>query len=217
MSRPGSRRRALGFAVLAALSALGSIAIAARYSGGVADGYGEVRPVVVVERDLRAGLALDRRSVRASLGVREVPERFVPPDALSHVTEALGERPGAVIPAGSYLLGSQFALAGQREEHRRELPAGVHPIEVAVASAAPLAGQGAAARVDVVAADEPGATVNPRVRVLARRVPLIAIRRMADGGGGERRWQATLGLNRAQTLTVIEAENFARQIRLIPR
>ena len=93
MSRPGSRRRALGFGLLAALSALGSIAIAERYSGGLADRYGGMRPVVVVQRDLRAGLALDRRSVRASLGVSEVPERFVPPDALSHVSEALGERP----------------------------------------------------------------------------------------------------------------------------
>lgn len=216
MSRPGSRRRALGFGLLAALSALGSIAIAERYSGGLADRYGGMRPVVVVQRDLRAGLALDRRSVRASLGVSEVPERFVPPDALSHVSEALGERPQAVIPAGSYLLGSQFALADPVRNRRRRLPGGVHPIEVAVASAAPLADGGPSARVDVVAADEPGAIVNPRVRVLARRVPLLAIRRMADGGG-ERRWQATLGLDRAQTLTVIEAENFARQIRLIPR
>jgi Flp pilus assembly protein CpaB len=216
VSRPGSRRRALGFAVLAAFSALGSIAIAARYGRGVADGYGEMRPVVVVERDLRAGPALDRRSVRASLGVREVPERFVPPDALSHVSEALGERPQAVIPAGSYLLGSHFRLADRREEHRRKLSGGVHPIEVTVASAAPLAGHAGVARVDVVAADEPGVIVNPRVRVLAKRVPLLAIRRMASGGG-ERRWRATLGLDRAQTLTVIEAENFARQIRLLPR
>jgi Flp pilus assembly protein CpaB len=216
VSRPGSRRRALGFALLAALSALGSIAVATRYSGVVADRYGEVRPVVVVERDLRAGLALDRRSARASLGISEVPERFVPPDALSHISEALGQRPQAVIPAGSYLLGSQFALADPARKDPSRLPRGVHPIEVAVASAAPLANRGPAARVDVVAADEPGAIVTPRVRVLAKRVPLLAIRRMADGGG-ERRWQATLGLDRAQTLTVIEAENFARQIRLIPR
>lgn len=216
MSRPGSRRRALGFALLAALSAFGSMAIAARYSDGAADGYGEVRPVVVVERALRAGLALDRRSVRRSLGVSEVPERFVPPDALAHLSEALGERPQAVIPAGSYLLGSQFAQADPAQDSPPRLPSGVHPIEVAVAAAVPLSDRGRAERVDVVAADEPGAIANPRVRVLARRVPLLAITRMPDGAG-ERRWQATLGLDRAQTLAVIEAENFARQIRLVPR
>jgi Flp pilus assembly protein CpaB len=215
VSRPGSRRRALGFAALAALSALGSVALAARYDHGGAREYGESRSVVVVERDLRPGRALDPRSVREGLGVSDVPERFVPPDALSYVSEALGERPRALIPAGSYLLGSQLATA-DRDKGRRSLPSGVHAIEVAVAAAASLEQPASPSRVDVVAADEPAATVNPRVRVLATRVPLLAIRRMA-GGGAERRWQATLGLDREQTLAVIEAENFARQIRLLPR
>jgi Flp pilus assembly protein CpaB len=201
--------------VLATLSALGSAALAGRYGGGVAEGYGSLRPVVVVERELRRGVALDPRRVRASLGVRDVPERFVPPDALSHPSEALGERSHAAIPAGSYLLRSQFAAGDRGTEEGRPLRAGLHPIEVVVGSATALEGRGGVSRVDVVAADEPGATVNPRVRVLAKRVPLLAIRRVTDGG--ERRWQATLGLDRARALTVIEAENFARQIRLLPR
>ena len=46
-----------------------------------------------------------------------------------------------MIPAGSYLLGSQFALADPVRNRRRRLPGGVHPIEVAVASAAAARGR----------------------------------------------------------------------------
>lgn len=216
MSRPGSRRRALAFAALAAVSALASIAVASRYRDGVADGYGELRSVVVVERELRPGGPLDAEQLRASLLTRQVPERFVPPDALSLPSEALGSRPRTPIPRGSYLLRSQLS-SGPRPEPGPRLADGLRPIEVVVASAAGLeSAEGRSPRVDVVAADEPGTTVNPRVRVLARRVPLIAIRR-ARGGGDPVGWLATLGLGRAEAIAVIEAENFARQIRLLPR
>jgi Flp pilus assembly protein CpaB len=216
VSRPGSRRRALAFAVLAAVSALASIAVASRYRDGVAEGYGELRSVVVVERELRPAGPLDAKQLRDSLLTRQVPERFVPPDALSLPSEALGSRPRTRILPGSYLLGSQLS-SGRRPKPGPSLPDGLRPIEVAVASAAGLEGAGGRSpRVDVVAADEPGTTVNPRVRVLARRVPLLAIRR-ARGFGDPGGWLATLGLARVEALAVIEAENFARQIRLLPR
>jgi hypothetical protein len=216
VSRPGSRRRALAFAALAAISALASIAVASRYRDGVAEGFGELRSVVVVKSELRPAWPLDAEQLRTSLLTRQVPEAFVPPDALSLPSEALGARPRTRIPVGSYLLRSQLA-SGERPEPGPGLADGLRPIEVAVASAAGLEQAGRrSARVDVVAADEPGTTVNPRVRVLARRVPLLGIRR-ARGGGGPGGWLATLGLGRAEALEVIEAENFARQIRLLPR
>jgi len=216
LRRLGSRARALVFALLAALSAVGSMAIASGYRDRVAQGYGEQLSVLVAERELRAGVVLEPGRVERALASRDVPARFVPPDALTLPAEAIGARPRVAIPAGSYLLRSHLA-APERPDSGPKLGKGLRPVEVAVASAAGLGGRGGARLVDVVAADEPGATVNPRVRVLAERVPLLEIRRSSDSADGGPGWIATLGLSRSVALSVIEAENFARQIRLLPR
>lgn len=220
MSGGGSRRRALLFVVLATGCALASVALASRYRDSGAVELGASLPVVVVERELPAGEEIERPQAREALTVREVPARFVPPDALGDPAEALGSRPQATVPAGSYLLGSHLAT-GSPESDR--LAAGLRPIDITVADAEALqpaasAGSGRPPLVDVVAADEPGSTVNPRVRVLAREAPLLGLARRRSGAVGEgRAWQATLGLSRRDALRVIEAENFAREVRLLPR
>jgi Flp pilus assembly protein CpaB len=212
------RRRALAFGALAVCCALASAAFAARYRDGAERSYGEPRAVVAVQRDLAAGTTLTAGQVERALAVREVPERFVPPDALPAPEVAVGARLRADVPAGSYLLGSQLGDPGAAGRRRRGLPRGLRPIEVGVASAGSLAAAGGAGRrVDVVAADEPGTTSNPRVRVLARRVPLLGLRRERGDGAGGAGWKATLGLDRPAALAVIEAENFAREVRLLPR
>ena len=43
-----------------------------------------------------------------------MPESFVPPDALTSPAQALGRRPAGPIPAGGYLVGSQFARDSPR-------------------------------------------------------------------------------------------------------
>lgn len=222
MSPVGSRRRAGLFGLLAFGCALASIAIAARYREATEPDFGPERPVVVLERGLEAGEKIEGPGSRRGMAVRAVPERFVPPDALRDPAEAVGSTPRAAVPAGSYLLTSHL----QRGSGRRtpQLPDGLRPIQVEVAGGAALAGiaggpgAGGAPRVDVIAADEPGSTFNPRVRVLARRVPLLGLD--PAGGRGDasgRAWQATLALSRTDALEVIEAENFSREVRLLPR
>ena len=218
MRQNGSRRRALGFGLTAALCALASITIASRYQAGVAPDYGPEREVVVVARALAAGETVDRRRLAQSLDVRVVPERFVPPDALAAPEQALGAAPRAAVPAGSYLLASQLDIGQRNAGPETGFPSGLRPVEVTVAAAGALAGARGGSEsvtVDVLAADQPGSSRHPRVRVLARRVPLLGLRR--SGVGDADAWRATLGLNRAQALTVIEAENFAREVRLLPR
>ena len=55
---------------------------------------------------------------------------------------------------------------------------------------------------------------------MARAVELLAMEQ-AHGGGlpgpGSGDWKATLAVDRAEALRLIQAENFARQVRLIPR
>ncbi len=211
------RSRAIGFLGLAALCAIASASLAARYRGGVEQSYGPTRTVVTVERELVAGKALDADDLRRQLGRREVPERFIPPDAIVSPGQMEGARPVASVPAGSYLLVSHLrapAAAGR-------LPSRLSPIEVRVAAAGGLTRSrrpGAWAEVDVIAAREPGVGQEGRVVVLARAVPLLELRRSAAAGarqGGG--WVATLGLDRSQALRVIEAENFSRELRLLPR
>ncbi len=70
----------------------------------------------------------------------------------------------------------------------------------------------------MVVAGEPVTGGRARVRVAAEGVRLIALEpadpeEAAVGGDS---WSATLALSREQALELIEAENFAREVRLIP-
>lgn len=216
---PGRRGRAILFAGVAVVCALASAAVAERYRAAGSMDDGPTRPVVVSTGRLPAGEVLRRRRAGRLLSVRELPERFVPPDALATPADAIGSVPHAAVPAGSYLLYSHLG-AERRGDPARGLAKGLRPVEVGVSAAGPLEESGTdGVRVDVLAADEPGSTVNPRVRILARRVPLLGLERRPRGAGTEPDaggWRATLALDRTDSLAVIEAENFAREIRLLP-
>ena len=215
------RARAAGFAVLAILCAVASAAIASGYRDSVDAQLGEFRDAVVVDRSLPAGEPLGRAEIRDSLAVRAVPARFLPPDVLADPDEAMGRKPAAPVPAGSYLLVSHFRSPAASRPGSPRLAAGLQPVEITVAGAGAIAalGPSAAVRVDVVVAGEPITGGRARVRVAAKGVRLLAITPAspAEGGtaGGDD-WKATLALTREQALALIEAENFAREIRLIP-
>jgi len=214
------RGKAAGFAALAALCAIASASIASRYRDSVDEQLGELRTVVVVSEPLQPGRQLSRAVLDRSLELREVPLRFAPPDALIDPAEALGRRPLALIPAGSYLLVSQLRVPGAREPQEPALAGALSPVEITVTGAGalvPLAGA-PGARVDVVVAGEPVTGGRAAVRVAAAGVRLIALEpagpEEASAGGDS--WRATLALSREQALKLIEAENFAREVRLIP-
>jgi Flp pilus assembly protein CpaB len=217
MSRRG---RAIGFAGLALACAVASASIASAYRESVDDQFGALRSVVTVERTLPAGSVLRGRLLRNALAARTVPARFLPPDAIVDAAQVSGRRTGTSIPAGSYLLASQLRSGEPRKQAGPTLHGDLHPVEVTVSGAGSLAASGSAGvRVDVVVAGEPVTGARARVRVAARGVRLISVEpadpgeQSAAGGDG---WRATLALSREQALDLIEAENFAREIRLIP-
>jgi len=215
------RARAGGFAALAVLCAIASGSIASSYRDNVDEQLGELRTVLVVTDPLAAGQPLGRRRVKRAVEAREVPLRFVPPDALGDPGEALGRKPLAPIPPGSYLLASHLRASGPRPPATPRLGADLHPVEITVTGAGSIAALGPAtgARVDVVVAGEPVTGGRARVHVAAEAIRLIALEpappEAAPEAGGES-WSATLALDRRQALKLIEAENFAREIRLIP-
>ncbi len=219
------RARAIGFASAAAICA----GLAAGAGGGAGDvlatQYGELREVVAATAPLPAGQALGRTAVAETLEVRRVPERFLPPDVMTSPAQALGRRPATTIPAGGYLLASQFRAPDERASAAEPTVGGDRtPVELSVQGAGPLAGSGRR-RVDVVVTTEAGPAGGPgRTFVAAEAVALLDLR----AGGGEATdgalpgspgepWIATLALTRAQALRLIQAQSFARELRLIGR
>lgn len=186
---------------------------------------GSLRDVVVATQTLPARRVLDRARIADALAIRRIPESFTAPDALSNPAQALGRRPGAAIPAGSYLVGSQLLAprtAGRDAPHSPRLEAGHRPVEITVSAAGPLASE-IHSRVDVVVTTEP--TTGPgrrgRTYVAARGVELLALTTASEDASappdplGEQRSVATLALTRSQALLLIHAESFAREVRLI--
>ncbi len=213
------RRRALAFLVAALLAAAAAAALADGYGARAARGYGPLRPVVVVARDIGAGETLAPAEVASSLSLRRVPRRFVPDDALAVPGEALGLVARAPLPAGSYLLGAQLGVGRKGRVRRRRLGGGRRAVEIAVSGAGALLAAGpepAGSRVDVVVTSEPGGVGPGRTYVAAARVPLLALRPSAEGSGPGTTAAATLGLTRPEALRLIEAESFARKLTLLP-
>lgn len=214
MSRRG---RALGFLLAALLAAASAAAIADGYGSRVAQGYGELRPVLVAAEELRRGRPIDPALAAKGLEVRRVPARFVPPGALVAPAEAVGLVPAAAIPAGAYLLASQLrpprtagpaATLGSRRR----------PVEIAVSGAGALAvgGQPVGGMVDVVVTTEPAGSGPGRTYLAAAGVPLLALAPGADGMAADGTTAATLGLTRKQALRLIAAQTFARQVTILP-
>ena len=220
MSRRG---RAAAFAVVALGCALVAALVADSYGTSVASQYGELRPVVVAARDVPDGELIDPRDTERLLEVRRVPASFVPPDALAAVGDAVGRATAAPLPAGSYVLASLLEVP--RRHRRGDEPAiaeGLRPVEIAVTGAEALAATGRppqGTRVDVVVTTEPDVGDDGRTYVAADAVELLALTASPGGGGGDALGEptqtATLALTRAQALRLIEAENFARQVRLM--
>ena len=216
------RARAAAFAALAVVCAVASAAIASGYRNSIDEQLGALRAVVVVTEPLAAGEAIDRHRSQRSLSLRDVPVRFLPPDVLDDPSQAIGRKPVAPVPAGSYLLVSQLKdPGGSPDQSAPRLGHDLQPVEITVTAAGALAslGAGGPTRVDVVVAGEPVTGGRARVRVAAEGVRLLSIVQAspeeapAEGTDG---WTATLALTRGQALDLIEAENFAREIRLIP-
>ena len=211
------RARAAGFAVAAILCA--GLAAGATGRPDASAQFGALREVVVAAAPLPA-----REKLRArDLELRRVPESFVPPDAIASPAQAAGHRPVAPIPAGGYVLGSQLAAGAQREQRRPAVGAGLVPVEITVQEAGALEVT-PADRVDVVVTTEPGPGRQGRTYVAASAVALIDLRAAAAQAGGEvvpgssgESWVATVAVTRAEALRLIQAESFARSIRLIGR
>jgi Flp pilus assembly protein CpaB len=225
MSRRG---RALAFLAGALLCAGLAAAIAGGYERSISEQLGALRPVVVAETRLPASQPIEPRQAERALTVRRVPERFAPPGALTSPAEAVGLEPAADLAPGAYVLAGQLAPPKRGGRRGPKVSRGLSPIEIEVNGAGALAASGGGpqpARVDVVVTSEPGPGGRGRTYVAAEGVELLGL---VEGGAGSPEddplasagappvYTATVAVARPQALKLIQAENFARQVRLIP-
>ena len=215
------RARSALFFLLALACAVAAATMASGYGASVAQSFGPLREVVIARRMLPRGQPIGPEEAARLLQPRRVPSRFVPPGALSLPGQALGREPAAVIPAGSYVLAAQLrAPETGRADGAPSLAAGRRPVEITVSGGEALLATGSAprgSRVDVAVTTEPNGPGPGRTYIAAAAVRLLALTRQdPEGPGPSPGWSATLALTRRQALKLIEAESFARSVRLLP-
>ncbi len=225
MSVGARRRRA--FLMLSVALACGGLA-ASEVGGRVRDverRVGAPVPILVAARDIPADTALKR----ADLGLREVPERYVPPGALSSHADVAAARTAVPLAAGTPvtegLLGGGDPRGGRPAGTLRR---GERAVEVAVVGGAALGeAAGPGARVDVLVSTEP--REGPGRSFLALEdVELLDLRPQGAGEAPAGRSGedtaaaaatalATLRVTLRQAVYLTAAQNFAREVRLLPR
>jgi pilus assembly protein CpaB len=216
-----SRRRAaamLGAAVVCAGLAVSAVD---RYAGEVEARVGPLVPVVVATGDIRRGRTVTRRVAATLLAQRLVPRRFAPPAALRSRADAIGFEVTAAVAAGDYVGGSQLGPPGSRGEMHARWSGDARVVQVAVAGAHTIAeALRAGSLVDVLITTERGRSA-PRTFLALQRVPVVGFEPGAGGSlpgdGRSADGRVTLRATLRQAVLLTAADNFAREIRVIPR
>jgi pilus assembly protein CpaB len=216
-------RRRRGLLLLSVALASGGLAASQVHERErrAAEELGSTVEAVVAARDLPAGTRL----TRGALALRRVPARFAPPDALTSGVGLLGARVSAPVAAGSYLNAGLFegSEGGRGEGVTRP---GERTVTIGVAGGGALGDPVPGARVDVLVSTETGPAGGRTVMALAG-AELLQIGETPpagysdpDGGGGAVSAPtalATLRVSLRHAIYLTAADNFASEIRLLPR
>jgi pilus assembly protein CpaB len=199
-------------ALLAGLAlTLGTLAASdmARREAALDDRLGPAVPVLVAAAEIAPG-----RPLRASsLAVRGTPERYAPADSFRDPAEVDGARAGVRIPAGADIHPAHLAPAAAGGPRPGERVARI----VAVGAATELA-PGTLADV-LVTRDGPAGAA--RTRVMLERAEVLASspapRAQEGDQAGLPRVAVALRVTLAQAVDLVEAQNDARELRVLPR
>lgn len=190
-----------------------------RYAGEIESHVGPLVPVVVAARDIPRGGVITPVVASASLAARQVPQRFAPPRALSAPGRAVGLQASSDIAAGDYVGVSQLRPARRARTARARWAGDARLVEVAVAGTrtmSPVLRPGA--RVDVLITTDRGA---PRTFLALQRMPVVGFESGAAGSLGDdgraAEGHVTLRATLRQAVLLTAADNFAREVRVVPR
>jgi pilus assembly protein CpaB len=170
---------------------------------------GPLATAVVARQDLPAGKPI----TAAQLALRTVPARFLPSDALASSADAVGLRAAIAVPRGAYITASELGSAGQTgDTGSSELAPGQRAVSVTVAGSAGALGS-PGGRVDVLVTTGAHGDVHGRTYLAIQDVQLLAVRPAADTD----HVTATLRVSVRQAVYLTAAQNFAQEVRLLPR
>lgn len=218
-----NRRRRRGLAMVSLALASGGLAASevSSRTRAVEQRVGPLVPVVAARGPVEPGTKL----AAGDLTVVQVPARYAPPDALADPREAEGLRTGGALEQGSYITSSAFGAGpGDDDKPGNGLGRGERAIELKVAGAEALGGlAGPGARVDVLVTTETGDNAG-RTALALEDAELLALHAGAgdaalpgrsDASAGTA--TATLRVTLKQAVYLTAAQNFAREVRLLPR
>jgi pilus assembly protein CpaB len=185
----------------------------------VAAAVGPLVEVVVAESDLPA----NRRLRPGDLGVRRVPARFAPPDALGGAAGLGGARTAVPVAQGGYLTAGM--IGDGRASGDGALRPGERALELPVAGGGALASAESGARVDVLVTSGREYGVG-RTFVALENVELVGLRAAggeeiaavpAEGDASAPSALGTLRVTARQAVYLAAAANFAEEVRLLLR
>lgn len=216
------RRRALVLFGLAGLCAALAATLTSSYAAGVRSQVGPLVPVLAASADVPRGIVISSRNARRYFAARRVAERFAPAARLERPEDVLGLATAVRIPAGAFVDQGQLRNVTQRSSSSPELERGQRAVEVAASGAAGLAGAlEPGSRVDVLVTTERGQgggrtfIALDDVEVLAAAPPGEQASR--TGAAEDADVVATLRVTVRQAVFLAAAQNFAREVRLLPR
>jgi pilus assembly protein CpaB len=211
-------RRTRGLALLGAAAACAGLAASSvsRYTNDVRAQVGPLVPVVVARTELRRGTAITPGGAARALEVRRIPARYAPPRALASISGAVGFRLAVALQPGDYV--SDLTLTS-RGGGARAGDAGGRTVEVAVAGAGSLEGAfQPGTHVDVLITSDRGGGPGRTYLALQDAELLAFAGSTAVAGAGETgKATAALRVSLRQAVLLTAAQNFARELRLVPR
>jgi pilus assembly protein CpaB len=223
MTRGRRRRRAAVLISLAlACGGLAAERVQTRASE-VESQIGGLVPVLVTRADVPPG----GRLRAPQLAVRQVPERFVPRDALTSPEQVVGQRVAGALATGDYVTSGALTTRSP-DDHApgRPLRNGERSVDVAVAGGEALTGSPPGTRVDVlVTTEERSGTGGGRTFLALQDVELLGARAASeaqqatggDGAASRATTLATLRVTLRQAVYLTAAQSFAREVRLLAR
>jgi pilus assembly protein CpaB len=207
------------FGVSAACAGL-AVSLVNGYARDVRAQVGPLVPVLVARTSIERGERVTAERASSRLAIRRVPERFAPPSALRSPSEAIGLRTASGIAAGDYV--GRADLTAATPAVAPSLGSGARLVELPVVGGGAIRGLlRPALRVDVLVTSE-RAQGSGRTYLALQRIELADLRQLDEGGSASPDAQrpdsvATLRVTLHQAVLLTAAQNFAREVRLVPR
>jgi pilus assembly protein CpaB len=209
-------RRTRGFALLGAAAACAGLAASSvsRYTNDVRAQVGPLAPVLRARADLKPGTPITAVAASRKLEVARVPVRYAPPQALTSPSDAMGYRLAVELQRGDYVTGGSL-IAGR--ETTPDADPGGRTVEVAVAGSGSL-GESLqpGAHVDVLITTDRGSG-GGRTYLALQDAELVAYSHGSAATTEAARATAALRVSLRQAVLLTAAQNFARELRLVPR